>query len=242
LAVISVINTEVEDIKNLVSFKKGDSPMPQRIIDLTLPLFDGMRGVKLEPYTTIATVGYNTTTAQLYSHAGTHMDAPRHFLEGGGTIDRVPLERCIGPALVVDLSHKGPHSLITVEELAPYVAQITPGSRVLLRTDWDRYANQAEYRQDMPRVSAELARWLVERKINLLGVQTPSVASVRPEDKAELIEVHQILLKAEIIIVEGLANLSQLNQAVVTFIALPLKIAGCDGSPVRALALEKEGF
>jgi kynurenine formamidase len=159
---------------------------------------------------------------------------------GGGTIDRVPLERCIGPALVVDLSHKGPYSLITVEELAPYAGQIGPGSRLLLRTDWDRYTNQPEYRQDMPRVSAGLARWLVERKISLLGVQTPSVASVRPEDKAELTEVHQILLKAEIVIVEGLAHLDQLRQEVVTFIALPLKIAGCDGSPVRALAIEEE--
>jgi kynurenine formamidase len=92
----------------------------------------------------------------------------------------------------------------------------------------------------MPRVSAELARWLVERQINLLGVQTPSVASLRPEHREELTEVHQILLRAEIVIVEGLANLDQVRREVVTFIALPLKVTGCDGSPVRPVAIEEE--
>lgn len=212
--------------------------MGQRIIDLSLPLYDGMRGVKLEPATTTATTGYNTTTMHLYSHAGTHMDAPLHFLDGGGTIDQVPLSKCIGPALVVDLSYKEPNSLITVADLGAFAGRIEAGSRLLLRTDWDRYADRPEFRTDMPRISAELAQWLAERPIALLGVQTPSVASLRPENKAELVEVHQILLKAEIVIVEGLANLSELRREVVTLIALPLKVTGCDGSPARPVAIE----
>jgi kynurenine formamidase len=216
--------------------------MKQRIIDLSLPLFDGMRGVKCEPYTTIATIGYNTTTLHLYSHAGTHMDAPLHFLDAGSTIDHIPLNKCIGPARLIKLQHKEPNSLITVEDIEPYADKIEPGARLLLRTDWDVHANQPAYRDDMPRVSAELAHWLVEQEIALLGVQTPSVASVRPEQKAELTEVHQILLKADIVIVEGLANLSQLRREVFTFIALPLKISGGDGSPVRAVAIEEEVF
>lgn len=214
--------------------------MAQRIIDLSLPLYDGMRGVTLEPATTIATTGYNTTTMHLYSHAGSHMDAPLHFLEGGGTIDQIPLSKCIGPALTVDLSHKAPNSLITVEDLGAVADRIGPGSRLLLRTDWDRQANRPEFRTEMPRVSVELARWLVARQIFLLGVQTPSVASLRPEHRDELTEVHQILLRAEIVIVEGLANLDQLRREVVTFIALPLKVSGCDGSPVRPVAIEEE--
>lgn len=212
--------------------------MSQRVVDLSLPLHHGMRGVSTEQNTTIATVGYNTTNLHLYSHAGTHMDAPLHFLEGGDTIDQIPLDKLIGPALVVDLSHVAPNSLIVVEDLAPHAAKIGPGSRLLLRTDWDLHHALPDYRPDMPRVSVELARWLVERKISLLGVQTPSVASVRPENRAELTEVHQVLLKADVIIVEGLANLRELRQEVVQFIALPLKITGCDGSPVRAAAIE----
>ena len=215
--------------------------MTRRIIDLTLPLFDGMRGVKMDPFTTIANEGFNTTAATLYSHAGTHMDAPLHFLDWGGTIDYVDLGKCIGPALLIDLTHIEPNGLIMVEDLAAHTDRIGPGSRLLLRTDWDKHANEAIYRSHMPRISAELARWLVERKIALVGVQTPSVASVRPENRDELTEVHQILLKAETVIVEGLANLDQISVEIPHFIALPLKLNGCDGSPVRAIAIEETG-
>jgi kynurenine formamidase len=213
--------------------------MSQRIIDLTLPLYHGMRGVSTEPHTRYQTDGYNTTMLHLYSHAGTHMDAPLHFIEDGGTIDTIPLARCIGPALVVDVTHVEPNGLIEVEDLAAHAGRIGKGIRLLLRTDWSHHAEQDDYRSHMPRISADLARWLVEKQIILVGVEQPSVASVRPENRAELTEVHQILLSAEIIIVEGLANLDQLSQEVVHFIALPLKVRGCDGSPVRAVAIEE---
>ncbi|MEO1288566.1 MAG: cyclase family protein, partial [Chloroflexota bacterium] len=84
-------------------------------------------------------------------------------------------------------------------------------------------------------LSADLARWLVAQNICLVGVETPSVASLNPQHRAELTEVHQILLGAGIIIVEGLCNLDQLPEYV-EFIALPLNLPNCDGSPVRAIA------
>ncbi|MBN1991511.1 MAG: cyclase family protein [Anaerolineae bacterium] len=217
--------------------------MPQRIVDLSLTFQPNMRGVVIEPVRTFAKDKLNTNNLQLYSHAGTHMDAPLHFVDRGRTMAHLDLSKCIGPALVIDLSAKTANSFITVEDLAPYACRIGPDARLLLRTDWDQHANQDDYRTDMPRISAGLARWLVDRQIVLLGLETPSVASLRPENKAELIEVHQILLRAEVVIVESLANLRQLQQEVVYFIALPLKIAGGDGSPVRAIALEDEaGF
>jgi kynurenine formamidase len=212
--------------------------MSPRIVDLSLALHDGMRGVTTEPQTRYDVDGYNTTMLHLYSHAGTHMDAPLHFLPGGGTIDHIALDRCIGPALVVDLTYIEPNGLIEVEDLAAHAGQIGPGARLLLRTDWSLHADQDDYRTHMPRVSANLARWLVQKQIGLLGVEQPSVASVRPENKAELTEVHQILLSAGIVIVEGLANLHELTGEIVQFIALPLKVRGCDGSPVRAVAID----
>jgi len=208
--------------------------MNRQIIDLTLTLYHGMRGVEIYPHTRIAGDGYNTTNLKLYSHAGTHMDAPLHFLEGGATIDQWDLQKCIGPALVLDLTHKEPNSLITVDDLAAYAEQIGPGARVLLRTDWDAHAELPDYRTHFPRISRELAHWLVERGVWLVGVQTPSVASLA--DRAELRDVHQILLRGSIVIVECLANLDQLPAAV-TFIALPLKVQAGDGSPVRAVAM-----
>lgn len=206
----------------------------KKIIDLTLTLYHGMRGVEIHPHTRIASEGYNTTNLTLYSHAGTHMDAPLHFLEGGATIDQWDLAKCIGPALVVNLSHKTPNSLITVEDLAPYADQIGPGGRLLLRTDWDAHAGLPDYRTHFPRIARELARWLVARGVWLVGVQTPSVAALA--DREELRDVHQILLRGQVVIVECLANLAQLPPTV-TLIALPLKVQGGDGSPIRAVAL-----
>lgn len=208
--------------------------MTRRIVDLTLTHYHGMRGVQIHPNTSIAQEGYNTTNLTLYSHAGTHMDAPRHFVDGGRTIDKLDLAKCVGPALVIDLSHKEPNSLMTVEDLAAHADQIGPGTRLLLRTDWDLHAEQPDYRTSFPRIARELARWLVERGVWLVGLEMPSVASL--QDKEELTEVHQILLRGEVVIVECLANLRDLPPHV-TFIALPLKIDAGDGSPIRAIAM-----
>jgi kynurenine formamidase len=216
----------------------GDKPMVQRIVDLSLPFHNEMRGVSLEPVRKMDEDGLNTTNLHLYSHAGTHMDAPLHFVAQGNTIDKIDLHKCVGPALVIDLSHKAPNSLITIDDLQPHETKISPGSRLLLRTDWDLHADQEDYRTHMPRISADLARWLVDKEIILIGLETPSVASLRPENKAELTEVHQIFLNAEVVIVESLTKLRELRQETVHFIAFPLRIDGGDGSPVRAIALE----
>ena len=214
--------------------------MAKRIVDISLTFVDGMRGVEMEQYTTVAKDGFNTTMLHLYSHAGTHMDAPRHFLQEGDTIENVKLEKCIGAALVVDLSHAAPNSILQVSDLAHVANKIGPGSRLLLRTDWDMHAEQEDYRTHMPRLSPELATWMVDKGVVMVGLETPSVASLRPENKAELTEVHQILLRSEMVIVESLANLRALTQEVVEFIALPLKLDQRDGSPVRAIAIEGE--
>jgi arylformamidase len=207
-----------------------------RVIDLSLTLRHGMPGVDLEDQSTYATKGWHTRVLHLYSHVGTHMDAPYHFVPTGRTLEQVALEKCIGPAWVIDLSYLQPRELITVEHLAAHADKVHPGARLLLRTDWYRRAGQDEYRTHFPRVSLPLAEWLATRGIALLGVESPAVASM--EDRDELVSVHRTLLGAEIVIVESLANLDALTDELVTFIALPLKIEAGDGSPVRAVAIE----
>ena len=203
-------------------------------IDLTLTVTPEMRGVEIETRTRFAEDGYNTTNLHLYSHSGTHLDAPLHFMPDGSTLERMPLQKCVGTAVTLNLSHKPPRSLITIADMQPIEDKIGHGSRLLLRTDWDDHAEWPDYRSHFPRISLELAEWLAEKKIWLLGLETPSVASL--QDKKELTEVHQALLKEEIVIVESLSNLRLLPDEVF-FIALPLKIQGGDGSPVRAIAL-----
>lgn len=207
-----------------------------RIIDLTLPLTNGMRGVTLEAAKTIETDGWNATTLHLYSHCGTHMDAPRHFNVSDQTIDQIPLGKCMGPAWLVDLSGIKPRSLITVEDLGPHQKKIQAGDGLLIRTGWSLLAHSPAYRNDLPRISLELARWCADNGVRTLGVEPPSVADVHNIE--ELTTIHRVLLEGGVIIVEGLANLDKIHKEKVTFMAFPIKIAKGDGSPVRAFAIE----
>ncbi len=219
-----------------VASVSADRPA-RRIIDLSLPINNDLRGAEVATKKTRAEHGWNATTLTLYSHCGTHMDAPRHFIDDGTPLDELSLDACCGPAKVLDLTPVEPRELLGVDRLAPWADTIGPGDRLFLRTDWHRRAGTDAYRDELPRVSIELARWLVEKRIALLGVEPPSVADVN--NVAELTEVHQTLLGANVTIVEGLAHLDEIRCEEVEFVALPLKITDGDGSPVRAIAIEK---
>jgi arylformamidase len=207
-----------------------------RIIDLTIPLGDGLPGVSIKPAKTLEQDGWNATTLHLYSHCGTHMDAPTHFGVSRQTIDQIPLDRCMGPAWVVNLAGIKSRSLIRVADLGQVADRIQEGDSLLLRTGWSRHVHEPSYRDALPRVSLELAEWSAARKLRMLGVEPPSVADVNNVE--ELTAVHRVLLDAGIIIVEGLANLDQIHCERVTFMAFPLKVGGGDGAPVRAFAVE----
>src|SRR5262245_14173367 len=208
-----------------------------RIIDLTLTLGHGMRGVEFESAKSLERDGWNARTLHLYSHAGTHIDAPAHFGAGSETVDRIPLTRCMGPAWVVNLDGLKAKTLIGVMQLGGVADKFQPGESLLLRTGWSRHVDEPQYyRDNLPRVAEELARWCVERKVKLLGVEPPSVADVNNRD--ELRHIHTILLGGGVTIVEGLTNLDQVQTKKVFFAALPLKIESGDGCPCRAFAVE----
>ncbi len=204
------------------------------IIDLTLPINDQLPGANVETAKTIASHGWNATTLKLYSHSGTHMDAPRHFLNRGLSMEQLHLDACVGPATLVDLTPVQPRELLTSQRIVAALGGMIPSQRLILRTDWHRRFGTDEYRNALPRISAELAHWLVRHEVRLIGVEPPSVADVN--NIAELTEVHTILLRAGIVIVEGLANLDKIHVPSFEFIALPLCVVGGDGCPVRAIA------
>ena len=206
------------------------------MIDLSLNIDNHMPGVSVTVAKRLAVEGWNATTLSLYSHCGTHMDAPRHFLSEGATLDQQDLSVCVGKAQVVNLAPATPRQLIGIAELGPLAKTLQPGARLLFRTDWSKRYGTPEYRNELPRISLELAQWLVARQVALIGVEPPSVADVN--NPVELTEVHQTLFRGNVLIVEGLANLDQLTSHEVEFIALPMKIIGGDGSPVRAIAIE----
>ena len=207
------------------------------LIDLTQTLRAGMRGVAWDTAATLEREGWNARSLHLYSHTGTHMDAQAHFAAGPETIDSIPLERCMGPAWLVDIPGLAPRALITVEHLGEVERQFQKGDSLLLRTGWSRFVDEPSiYRDGLPRIGEELAHWCANHSVKILGVEPPSVADVN--DLEEVTRIHKILLSAGIVIVEGLAHLEAISSPRVYFTALPLKIDGGDGSPCRAFALE----
>jgi kynurenine formamidase len=208
-----------------------------RLIDLTLTLRPGMRGVEFEPKFNFTEHGWNAQTLHLYSHCGTHMDVQVHSNAGTETVDAVPLARCMGPAWLVDLDGIAPKTLITVADLIAVADRFAPGDSLILRTGWSLFGDQPKWRDELPRVSPELAEWCVDHKAKMLGVEPPSVADV--SNLSEVVRVHQILLGGGVLIVEGLTNLGALREPKFFFAALPLKPLDGDGAPVRAFAIEE---
>jgi arylformamidase len=209
-------------------------------IDLTLAFNKNVAGFDSEPARLLQKDGWNATTLHLYSHAGTHMDAPLHFGVNDQTIDQIPLEKLVAKRTwVVKLLDLPLSYLIKIADVLPQLVGFQKGDSILLRTDWyKRLAADTEntYRNALPRISEELAVWMVENQVQILGVEPPSVADVN--DLEEVTKIHQILL-GYVLIVEGLAYLDKISKNNVELIALPLKIEGCDGAPCRVIVIER---
>lgn len=181
---------------------------------------------------------------RLGSHTGTHIDAPFHFLKAGQTIDAIPLERCAGYGVLIDVSAKRDLEPIGEADLAPASELIGRGDFVLLRTDWDRFFGTERYLRH-PYLSAAGARFLLGRGGALVGIDAMSVdpsaadaASAEPAAKQKedsAYPAHDILLGNGILIVENLCRLNRVPEPRGLFSFLPLKLRGSDGSPVRAV-------
>ncbi|WP_282122955.1 cyclase family protein [Algibacter mikhailovii] len=207
------------------------------IVDLTLTYTDSFTGFSKEISKTIDNDGWNASTLSFYSHCGTHMDAPLHFNVSNQTIDQIPVDHFVGKAWVIDIRTLGAKGLIQINHIPKDVlGEFQKGDSLVFWTGWSQYVNTAKYRNELPRISEELAHWCVLNEVKMLGVEPPSVADVNNID--EVTKIHQILLEG-VVIIEGLTNLENLNSNCVELIALPLKIGGGDGSPARVIAIEK---
>ncbi len=207
------------------------------IIDLTLPFREPMRGFRMKEAKNLEKDGWNASDLEIYSHAGTHMDAPLHFGISDVSIDRIPLQKLICDCHIIHISDPQPSQILGPELLDPVLKDIRHGHGIVLRTGWSRFVNEpAIYRDKLPRIGEDLARRLAGLEISMLGVEPPSVADVNNIE--ELQRIHRILLEAGIIIIEGLCNLERLRSPFARVMAFPLKIEGGDGAPARVLATE----
>jgi kynurenine formamidase len=210
------------------------------LIDLSHPVHNGQPSFPGDPeleFTFVKTVdddGCNVSRLTMSSHHGTHLDAPYHFYNDGVPIHRMALDRFIGPATVVDLAPGGAlpaRTPLTVDHFTPFADRFVPGARVLYRTGWDHTFGTETFYTDHPTLTLDAARWIADRRIGLLGMDTPTPSF-------DWLECHLILLArgVEIVIVESLTHLDQLP-ASFTFIGFPLNLKDRDGSPIRAVAL-----
>lgn len=205
-----------------------------KLIDISRPIRNGMVVWPGDTPTTFefaATIagGYscNVGRLRLSMHAGTHVDAPYHFRETGAKIDEVPLAAYCGPARVVDARGR---TALTPELLAPFDWSATP--RVLFRTDcWE---NPNAFPETWPTFAPELPAWLGAHSVRLVGIDFPSVDARESKD----LPTHHALAGASVLILENL-DLRDVAPGEHELIALPLKIHGADGSPVRAVLRTK---
>lgn len=188
-------------------------------------------------------------------HGGTHIDAPIHFFEDGLAVNEVPLENLVGPAVVIDVSHEAagnPDYRLTLVSVDAHEARhgtIPQGAIVLLRTGWStRWPDVRAYLGDdtpgdasklsFPSYGEEAAKFLIdERGVPVLGVDTASIDYGRSTD----FPVHRIAAATQVVGLENLTNLETLPSAGFTVIALPMKIAGGSGGPVRVIAILESG-
>lgn len=176
------------------------------------------------------------STVYLWSHVGTHVEAPLHFLTDGGDTASIAIERLFGPAIVLDFRHKAVNEAISLAEMQA-AGDIETGDRVLIMTGrHTSYRTPASH--DRPYLTEDAVRWLVEdRQINCLGTDSSGfeVRGVSHHPN------HRLLNKAGIPVIECLTNLVELNAPRVFLIALPLPIVNLDATPIRAIAIVPEG-
>ena len=206
------------------------------IVDLSHPLKHGQQTFPMDPKLSIVqhcstkTLKYNLSHISINSHQGTHLDAMYHFIDDGKTLDQMPLDWFYGPARVLRIP-KQAREEITREDFQKYEQYLMPDAKILIDTGWHKMFGKENFFEDFPSITQDAARYLASRKIRMIGMDMPTPSR-------DYYEVHHILLAhdVEMVIVEALANLSQLPDTF-TFIGFPLNFTGLDGSPIRAVAV-----
>lgn len=207
-----------------------------RIIDISTPVvnrglvYPGNPAIEITPQQSIAAgASANVSSVFFGSHTGTHVDAAKHFFDDGETVDQLPLDRLIGRATVLEFA----------EDVMQIGAQELDGQplegarRVLLKTRNSALLEEAEFNRNYTFLAPDGAELLAERGVELVGIDYLSIEQFRSGHH----RTHRTLLERRIVIVEGL-QLGGVAPGVYDFICLPLRLAGMDGAPARAVLLE----
>ncbi len=206
-------------------------------ISQSLPTFPGSPKPNFIPWSKIKSDGYNLELLFLSSHTGTHLDAPFHFMQNGSKIHQISPSRLISDAILIRL-RKGHNQLISKKDIINFEkrhGKINKNSTVIFSTGWQKNLLKKYYFINNPGLSDSAAKYLISKKINLVGIDSPSIDM----GKNSRFSVHHILAKKNILILENLTNLEKISGINFKLIVLPLKLKDATGSPVRAVAIQE---
>jgi len=218
----------------------GAGAASARLVDLShplterVPIYPGDPEPKIFTATTVAADGYNLSHVHIGTQTGTHIDAPFHFLDDGATIDRMPLALTVGPGVVVRVPGKRPFEEITLADLEPHRDRLGPGRIVLFATGW--YENTGSERFfEHPFLAEDAGRAILDAGVLTIAIDTLNA----DRTGGEAFPVHEAFAAAGGFIAENLAGTAALTPGVdPLLLLLPLDLVGCDGAPIRAVALE----
>lgn len=207
-----------------------------KIYDVTLPIQSNMMVWRDDPKVSVKEIatlekdGCAVSWISMSSHTGTHVDAPSHFLENAIGVDRIDPQKLVGPCTVLDFTTLDHHE-ITAADLEKF--PVNEGSRIILKTGNFKFLKQKSFPNQYVCLSEEGARYLVERKIYLVGTDFLGIE----KENAPGHPVHKTLLSAGIVNLEGL-DLSDVPAGQYQLICMPLRIENCDGAPARVFLIQ----
>lgn len=207
------------------------------IVDLThyinedMTVYPGTEKPKIKKANTLEKDGFRESKLTMYSHVGTHIDAPAHMLEKSSYLDELHIGRFIGRATILDFTSK---LKIELKDIKLYEEEIKNSEFIIIKTGWEKYWGEDKYFKGFPTMDEECVNWISKFNLKGIGVDAISIDSV---DSEEFI-VHKTILSKNIISIENLCNLDSVKSKYFTLSVLPLKLSEADGSPVRAIAIE----
>jgi len=206
-----------------------------RIYDISVPIrsgglvYPGNPDIEITLQQAVAKgAGANVSLIRFGSHTGTHADAARHFFDDGQPVDKIPLERLIGPALLVSFADEV--RAIGAAELEAH--DLKGHKRILLRTRNSALLSQRDFARDYTYLAPDGAQYLVDKGVEVVGIDYLSIEQFHSGHH----KTHRTLLAKSVVILEGL-DLSAPAPGEYQLICLPLRIEGCDGAPARAVLI-----
>ena len=215
--------------------------MTLKFIDLTLPVsekiptFPGSPQPIFIQWENIKDDGYNLELLFLSSHTGTHLDAPYHFLEKGKKIHEISLKRLIINAILIKIRKRRDQAITKtdIQKFEKKHGKIPNESTIVFWTGWQKMIKNDSYFVNNPGLSVTAAKYLISKKTNLVGIDSPSIDL----GKEKRFLIHHLFAKNDVLIVENLANLDKIKSWQFQLAVLPMKLENATGAPVRAVGI-----